>query len=48
MRSATGYLFGSLQPDPGSASTLDHHQRAPELGTQIENIAKSLKGCGSL
>ena len=35
IRTAIGYLFGSLQPDPDSASIPDHHQGAPEQGMQI-------------
>ncbi len=55
IRIAIGYLFGSLQPDPGSASIPHHYQGAQKQGMQLErwdghtiHSAKSLKGCGPL
>src|SRR5258706_13964587 len=36
IRIAIGYLFGSLQPDPGSASIPHHYQGAQEQGMQLE------------
>ena len=36
IKTAIGYLFGSLQPNPGSALIPHHHQGAPEQCMQIE------------